>query len=203
MPERTEIPKTLLVVIALRELGGDADLEHIAVKAHELFPEQFCWRSFPQFPDKDAVRVHLSEAKKAAFGGLVADVDLRTQRRGSKGYSKRFVLTARGTERAEEVRALLGFHVGVTAKRNSLDFKRVVEPILDSPAYAQYVNGGNFTLIGRDAFLAAFRVFPDAPTMLVSGRLSRAASVVQSLPESRQKDSLTRFIKDGRHAYGI
>src|SRR5207249_7831201 len=59
MGATAEVPKTHLVVLALHALGGEGDLETIAVKAHEMFPGQFSWRRFP-FPDKDAVRVHLS-----------------------------------------------------------------------------------------------------------------------------------------------
>ena len=35
MSEKVEVNKTMLVVLALHALGGESDLEHIAVKAHE------------------------------------------------------------------------------------------------------------------------------------------------------------------------
>src|SRR3989338_3969709 len=87
-----QFPKTYLVVLALYKVGGEADLETVTVKAHELFPGQFCWRNNPQYPDKDAVRVHLSEAKKKTYGGLVTDKDLRKEHRAMGGRTKRFTL---------------------------------------------------------------------------------------------------------------
>lgn len=118
MTQPTDVNKTLLVVLALYKLGGESDIETVAVKAHEMFPQQFCWRSYPQFPDKDAVRVHLSEAKKATFGRLVADKDLRHQRGGDGTYTKRFALTSAGVEKAKELERVIEMS-GLRTRRSS------------------------------------------------------------------------------------
>lgn len=67
-------PNRDLVVYALAALGGDSrriHTEDLAVKCHELFPESFSWTKYPRFPDKDIVRVALTDARKDKYGGLV------------------------------------------------------------------------------------------------------------------------------------
>jgi hypothetical protein len=203
MTHPTEINKTLLVVLALYKLGGESDLERIAVKAHEMFPQQFCWRSYPQFPDKDAVRVHMSEAKKRSFGALVADTDLRHERGGDGVYTKRFALTSAGVEKAKEIERIVEMAGGATATENTIDFHRIIDPILESEAYQQYLNGTPMGQIGRNRFLNGFRLYADSAPFVITGRLSRAEAAVARLPESAQRDQLRKFIQEGRNAHGI
>lgn len=203
MADQLEVNKTMLVILALHALGGESDLEHIAVKAHEMFPDQFCWKSFPKLPDKDAVRVHLSEAKKKALGELVADKDLRHQPRSSKGFTKRFALTRRGMEKAQQLHATLGSKNAAgafTATHNSLEYKRIVAPILSSIAYEQFSNGREMGQVGRDPYLEAFGLFPDASNFVITGRISRAAAAVAKLSD-RERKPLERFIQEGRNAF--
>jgi len=202
MPATATVGKTYLVVLALYQLGGEADLETIAVKVHEMFPGQFCWRNYPEFPDKDAVRVHLSEAKKGRIGRLVADKDLRKERRSEGGYTKRFALTKEGLEKAKELENLTK-QMGIGASKNSLDYKRIVEPILDSVAFRQFRNGRATGEVGRDAFLLAFKLFADAGDFVIKGRLARSQSAVSRMPDSTEKAALLRFIEEGRTAYAL
>jgi len=70
----TPTPNRELVVFVLYLLGGESGSVHtedIAVKCHELFQGAFSWTKFPQFPDKDIVRVALTDARKEKHGGLV------------------------------------------------------------------------------------------------------------------------------------
>ncbi len=63
-----------LVVFALAMCGGTTDKVHtedIALKCHELFPGSFSSVKYPEIPDKDIVRVALTDARKEAFGALV------------------------------------------------------------------------------------------------------------------------------------
>ncbi len=200
MPPEIELPKTLLVVLALHALGGEGDLETIAVKAHELFPNEFCWRLFPQLPDKDAVRVHLSEAKKESFGRLVTDVDLRKQS-AKGGHLKRFALTSAGLERARELADRYGGRA-VGASKNPVDLTRLVQPLLDSAAFRKYVAGGKETL-DRDGFLAAFKLFGDASDFTISARISRVEAAVSAHLTGDTREQALQFIRKGRHAFGF
>lgn len=70
----TPTPNRELVVFVLYLLGGESGSVHtedIAAKCHQLFPDAFSWTKFPQFPDKDIVRVALTDARKEKNGGLV------------------------------------------------------------------------------------------------------------------------------------
>ena len=201
MTEKTAINKTLLVVLALYELGGEGDLEAIAVKAHEMFPSLFCWRLYPQYPDKDTVRVHLSEAKKPSAGRLVTDQDMR--KTGDRiGRIKRFALTGTGMTRARELRLIHGRNA-ITASKRPLDYARMIQPILDSRAFGQFRGGATMRTIGRHAFLAAFKLFPDASAFVASGRLARIERVVETLPNPQESRLLKRFIQEGRQEFGI
>lgn len=63
-----------LVVYALALMGGETKRIHtedIAVKCHEFFPESFSWTKYSEYPDKDIVRVALTDARKSQHGGFV------------------------------------------------------------------------------------------------------------------------------------
>lgn len=195
---KVDVSKTMLVVVALGELGGEADLESIALKAHELFPQVFSWKTRPDIPDKDVTRAHLSEAKKKKKGKLVVDIDLR-KGRGNTGL-KRYALTAFGASRARELSTVLE---DITGRKTTIKYRRIIDPILSSRAYADFVEGETIVTIGRDNFLASFKLFPDATDYAISGRLARAWSAVQSMPESEEKESVTRFISEGRNDFRI
>jgi hypothetical protein len=70
----TPTPNRELVVLVLYLLGGESGSVHtedIAVKCHQHFPDAFSWTKFRQFPDKDIVRVALTDARKEKNGALV------------------------------------------------------------------------------------------------------------------------------------
>jgi len=79
-----------MVVYALYSLGGATERFHtedIALKCYELWPSAFSWTKYPEFPDKDIVRVALTDARKEKYGFLV---DGRTgQTRGQANRTKR------------------------------------------------------------------------------------------------------------------
>lgn len=198
MSAKIGLPKTMLVVVVLGELGGEADLESITLKAHGMFPQVFSWKTRPELPDKDVVRAHLSEAKKQKFGGLVVDVDLR-KGRGVSGL-KRYALTAAGSSQAREMSAMLD---NITGTNTTINHRRLVEPILKSNAYIAFTEGETIVSIGRDSFLAAFKLFPDATDYAIKGRLARAWDAVQSMPESKDKERVVQFMSEGRNDFGV
>ena len=69
------IPNRELVVYALYLLGGDSNHVHtedVAIKCFELFPSSFSWVKHTRFPDKDIVRVALTDARKSKHGTFVS-----------------------------------------------------------------------------------------------------------------------------------
>src|SRR5580765_1329574 len=64
-----------LVVYALYVAGGATSRVHtedLALKCWELFPDSFSWTKYPTYPDKDIVRVALTDARKDKYGGLIS-----------------------------------------------------------------------------------------------------------------------------------
>lgn len=64
-----------LVVYCLYVAGGATERVHtedLALKCWELFPDSFSWTKYPQYPDKDIVRVALTDARKGKYGALVS-----------------------------------------------------------------------------------------------------------------------------------
>lgn len=201
MTDLLSVPKPYLVVVALYELGGEADLEAIAVKAFEMFPGLFGWKNYPNFPDKDVVRVHLSDAKKDRFGKLVTDQDLREPGDRSKGRTKRYALTRGGVAKAQEIREVAKGKE-LDAQQTSIPYRRVVEPILKSEAYRRFSHDESLEAVDRESFFSALKLFPDATDFMINGRLARAERIVDSLPEPR-KSSLRNFLRKGREAFEI
>ncbi|MEW5817667.1 MAG: hypothetical protein AB1798_20020, partial [Spirochaetota bacterium] len=83
-------PNRELVLYALYILGGDSERVHtedIALKCFQLYPNSFSWIKYPQYPDKDIVRVSLTDARKNKYGALVEG---RTgQKRGQSAKTSR------------------------------------------------------------------------------------------------------------------
>jgi len=197
MSDEIDLPKTYLVVIALAGLGGDADLESIAIRAHELFPQVFSWKTRSDLPDKDVARAHLSEAKKKKFGHLVADVDLR------KGRGiKRYALTAVGAAKARELAAVASKY-GVRGSKTTIGYRRIVDPILNSQAYASFVSGDDMMDIGQDGYLEALKLFPDASSYVISARLARAEGAAHGMPQSQEKQRVIDFLREGRDVFKV
>ena len=63
-----------LVAYCLYVAGGGTDRVHtedLAIKCWELFPDSFSWTKYAKYPDKDIVRVALTDARKNKYGALV------------------------------------------------------------------------------------------------------------------------------------
>lgn len=62
-------------VVAVFDLGGatrSVDTEDIAVRCHQLAPDLFGWRKYPEQVNLELVRVSLSDAKKLKNGQLLS-----------------------------------------------------------------------------------------------------------------------------------
>ena len=108
------LPNRQLVVYGLYLLGGESrpvHTEDIALKCFELFPTSFSWVKHPHLPDKDIVRVALTDARKAPHGALVQG--RAGERRGLAAKTRRlpvedgWMLTPMGASWIKENRATL------------------------------------------------------------------------------------------------
>lgn len=90
-----------LVVYCLYVAGGATERVHtedLALKCWELFPDSFSWTKYPQYPDKDIVRVALTDARKEKYGAHVSGrVEGKTPGVGH-GDPEGWLLTDKGLE---------------------------------------------------------------------------------------------------------
>ena len=129
MPKTT--PNRELVVFTLHLLGGAVNRVHtedIAREAHKLFPDSFSWTKYPDLPDKETVRIALTDARKAKYGNLVEG--RAGQHRGQSSKTKRdpqpdgWVLTTAGAKwilsNEKQIESLVGSTAGPKLHRQKV-----------------------------------------------------------------------------------
>ncbi len=199
------VPNRQLVVYALYLLGGDSKPVHtedIALKCFELFPASFSWVKHSQYPDKDIVRVALTDARKESHGALVEG--RAGQKRGLSAKTQRhpvedgWMLTATGVRWIRDNLAALELVAGsgqVKAHRQRLlkQLKRIREHAL----FGQYLDdrSGFHPSIGAIADLLQCRV--DADPDVWQERFDR----VRRRAEAAGQDDVCDFITKCRQAY--
>lgn len=163
-----QIPNRELVVYALYLLGGDSNSVHtedIAIKCFELLPSSFSWVKYPQFPDKDIVRVALTDARKESYGGLVEGRS--GQKRGQSAKTQRdpvedgWMLTTTGIHWVRENRAELDRVVGSgQVKEHRQRLLKQLKRIRDHALFGYYTDNptGFSAPIGAIADLLRCRV---------------------------------------------
>lgn len=199
------IPNREMVVYALSLLGGDSKpihTEDIAVKCHELFPGSFSWTKYPDFPDKDIVRVALTDARKAQHGGLVEG---RTgQRKGHSAKTRRrpapdgWMLTLAGAAWAREKSGVFeSLGAGGELKAHRQHVLRQLSKVRKHQLFVAYLENAKAfdPQIGDLADLARCRV--DAPQSVWEARfdaLERKAVVTG-------QEEVVDFIRRCREGY--
>lgn len=188
-------PNRQLVVYALFLLGGDTQRQHtedVALKCYELFPTSFSWVKHPQYPDKDIVRVALTDARKMQHGALVTG--RAGQKRGLYAKTKRgpvddgWLLTAAGIRWVQENRDQLERRSGARqSKDHRLLVLKQLKRLREHPLFAEYKrSGANFTpSIGDLADMLRCRVDADEVVWL-----KRFGQVRQQAQAATQTDIL-------------
>src|SRR2546426_757001 len=147
----TDVPNRELVVYVLSVLGAESRRVHtedIAVKCHELFPASFSWTKHIDLPDKDIVRVALTDARKAQHGALV---DGRSgEKRGHSATTKRdpapdgWMLTEAGVHWVREHRAAFEALVDTGApKAHRQKVLKEMARVRKHPLFLAYLKGSN------------------------------------------------------------
>ncbi len=188
-------PSNVEVVVAAVYFCGGATrkvhTEDIALEAFRLAPAQFCWRKYPEHPDKDIVRVALTDAAKKENGQLVRG---RSGRPTSGKAEDGWQLTPAGAKwaaaNAEAVRGILGTRSTSSAHREvdriCLDVRRSELFRLWKQRELQRATGYDFT-----DFLGCS---PDAVPATIAKRFDRLCSAA----EAAQSQELIAFLKDCR-----
>ena len=200
-----QLPNREIVVYVLGLLGGASQRVHtedIAIKCHQLYPDAFSWTKYTNYPDKDIVRVALTDARKEKHGGLV---DGRTgQNRGLAAKTRRspvadgWLLTQAGMDWLDRAKAkfeLLG-QDRVLKDHRQKTLKRL-RRVFDHQLWKRFDDEeGSFSpSIGELADLLRCRVDADGAIWSVRfGDLNQKAAAVGH-------SSLKRFVRICERAY--
>lgn len=165
-------PNRELVVYAAYLLGGDAERVHtedIALKCFELFPASFSWVKHAQYPDKDIVRVALTDARKEQYGALVEG---RTgQKRGLTAKTLRrpmddgWALTSSGVQWIQKNLADLERLAGGPVKQHRQKVLKQLKRVREHRLFRLYVDSPDrfFPAVGQIADLLRCRVDAEPP----------------------------------------
>ena len=193
-----------LVVFALSMMGSITDRFHteaIAIRCHELFPTSFSWTTRPDLPDKDVVRIALTDARKEKFGALVEGRS--GQGKGQYQWTQRapmldgWSLTEAGFTWIEANRARFDTLLkasqgrGVFPKDHRQKSRKKLKWVLDHALFAEFRRGGDVFNpgIGKLADLARCRV--DAEPSVWCRRLEN----VKRLGLETQQPDVVEFIE--------
>ena len=197
-------PNRELVVYVLYLLGGDTNRVHteeLAIKCHELFPDSFSWTRYPQYPDKDIVRVALTDARKPKYGGLVEG--RAGQNRGLASKTNRepvgdgWQLTTAGIAWVKHHESSLGKHIGTReVKEHRQKLLKQLSRIRKHKLFARFAEDSALfsPMIGEVADLLKCRV--DAEQEVWDARFKK----VQSQAESAEQEDVQEFISRCREA---
>ena len=191
------------MVYALYLLGGDLrriHTEDIALKCFELFPHSFSWTKYKDYPDKDIVRVALTDARKEPFGPLLEGRS--GQKAGLAGKTNRppvedgWILTPRGIEWIRKNLSKFGMK-GEQAKDHRQQLLRQIKLIREHQLFSRYINNpDNFApTIGEMADMLRCRV--DAEQDVWLARFHK----VELLAKSANQLDISDFIEKCQKAY--
>ena len=196
-----------IVVYVLGLLGGGhqrVNTEEIAIRCHELFPDAFSWAKYTQFPDKDIVRVALTDARKAKYGELVTG--RAGQNRGLVAKTRRspvndgWMLTAAGVSWLDrEAGRFESLGQGRVLKGHRQHVLRQLKRVFGHRLWERFQDGeSSFSpSIGELADLLRCRVDADGGVWLARFDDLRQKAAAAGKP------SLGRFVDLCQHAYEI
>jgi hypothetical protein len=153
----TAVTQAELVTLALYLAGGASsvvDTEEVAVRVHELAPDRFSWRKYPDQINLELVRVALSDAAKPKLGTLVSG-------KGRSGWS----LSIAGRDWAERhAKRILGSDLSLDRQRRTAGssdeqrWRRERSRILTTVAWRQWNASPNGSPVTPSAAAELFRV---------------------------------------------
>ena len=194
-----------LVVYGLEQSGGGVRRVHtedVALKCHELFPDAFSWTRHPRLPDKDIVRVALTDARKEQYGALVTGRAGQTRGKSAKTIPDGWMITEAGVVFVKRHGSRLAeFARSPEKKDHRQAVLKQLRRIKEHPLFREYRSDpdGFHAPIGRLAELMRCRVDAESQVWrkrFESARLVIAAGEDEQLPDFLQK--LERSYQDQR-----
>ena len=194
-----------IVVYALYLEGGVGKRVHtedIALRCFRLAPDSFSWIKYPDYPDKDIVRVALTDGRKEKYGALVAGESgrTRTRRSGRRDSSKQdgWQLTEAGVAWICENRTRLEESLADRRPRaHRQEIRRALERVRRHQLYREFEeNPRDFTpRLGLLAELLRCRVDAEPPIW------EKRFESLRQRAQVTEDDGMVRFIDVCRQFY--
>jgi hypothetical protein len=182
--QKDDLSNIEISLFALFELGGASKKVHterIAWKAYELAPERFSWK-LPEFkekgfPDKDLVRVALTDARKEKYGALAKG---RTGTGASGKTLDGWILTSKGVEWVKQNESRISDALKLRkTKLHPRESSRFLGRIKKEKAFRQYLQEGNLDNVSIYMITDMLGCSPDAPKGMISEKFERYFNTAQ------------------------
>jgi hypothetical protein len=191
-----ELANIEIVLYALSALGGETKkipTEKVAIKCFEIAPSKFSWRLYPQYPDMDAVRVALFDARKKIKGSLVIGRYGKTT--GEKTRDG-WLFTPKGIEWIEKNRKRISDILGDSLKptRRTGSGERLRE-MQRSAAYKKFIANRSCQDIRNYEFTDFLDANLDTPAHILRERLELARALAAQMKNGPILDFLNECEK--------
>jgi hypothetical protein len=196
----TPPPNRSLVVYCLYLAGGATARVHtedIALKCWELYPDSFSWTKYPQYPDKDIVRVALTDARKAKYGAFLSG---RVEGPSSgKGEPEGWILTEAGLTWVREYANTLDGNSAAKAERKNHRqlLLRRVRDLKAAPLYRTFASSPSAFAPSIGELAGFLRCRVDATAVVWNRRLTELRRVGIESGDSE----VERFVQSCQEAY--
>ena len=190
---KEELTNVDIVLYALYLLGGTTKkipTENIAIKSFRLAPSRFSWRLYPQYPDLEAVRLALFDARREKNGTLVIG---RYGKAAGKKVSDGWIFSPKGVSWIENNIQRLSFLLKtkpVVARRTEIDKK--LHDYEDSSAFKLFLKEGSCKNIKFYEFTNFLNASLDTPSPVLRDRINK----VRALAASGKRKKLLEFINE-------
>jgi len=181
-----------IVLYALSLLGGatkKVPSENIAIKSFELEPSRFSWRLYPQYPDIEAVRISLFDARKRKNGNLVSG---RYGKATGKKVADGWIFSPEGILWLENNQIRITRALGSSEspiKRTEISKK--LNELESSVAFRKYIKDGSCSNIKTYEFTDFLNASLDTPASILRDRIAK----VRALSASGKKQKLLDFVE--------
>lgn len=191
--KKEDLTNVDIVLYALYLLGGTTKklpTETIAIKSFELAPSRFSWRLYPKYPDLEAVRLALFDARREKNGTLVMG---RYGKATGKRVSDGWIFSPKGIVWIEENTQRLSrlFEMKpVTAQRTEIDKK--LHRYEDSSAFKLFLKERSCNNIKPYEFTDFLNASLDTPAPMLRDRINK----VRALAATGKRKKLLEFIDE-------
>ncbi|OGY99222.1 MAG: hypothetical protein A3B13_02230 [Candidatus Liptonbacteria bacterium RIFCSPLOWO2_01_FULL_45_15] len=188
---REELTNVDIVLYALYLLKGatkKVPTETIAIKSFELARSRFSWRLYPKYPDIEAVRIALFDARKEKNGALVVG---RYGKATGKKISDGWIFSPKGIiwieENTQRLSRLLEAKP-IVSKRTEVD--KMLHGYENTTAFRQFLKVGTCENIKPYEFTDFLNASLDTPPSVLRDRINK----VRALAASGKRAKLLEFI---------